>query len=49
MAHLTKKKLLQRAKNNRLRGFNGFNTGTRTLKSAKDYQRIKRFSEVDYE
>lgn len=45
MAHLTKKKLAEREKNNRLRSFNGFNTGTRTMKSAKDYKREKRWKE----
>lgn len=31
MAHVTKKKLKEREKNNRNRGFNGFNTGTRSM------------------
>ena len=31
MAHLTKKKMKEREKNNRNRGFNGFNTGTRDM------------------
>ena len=43
MAHITKKKLAQKEKNNRLRGFNGFNTGTRNMKSDKDYKRIKKW------
>lgn len=47
MAHTTKKKMAERAKNNRLRGVNGFNTGTRTMKSAKDYKREKRWTEDD--
>lgn len=47
MAHLTNKKKIQREKNNRLRGTNGFNTGTRDMKSAKDYKREKRWTEWD--
>ena len=47
MAHITKKKQKQREKNNRLRGFNGFNTGTRTMKSVKDYKR--KWKEADYD
>lgn len=31
MAHLTNKKRKQRDLNNRERGFNGFNTGTRSM------------------
>lgn len=31
MAHLTNKERLLREKNNRNRGFNGFNTGTRSM------------------
>ena len=31
MAHLTKKKMKERERNNRNRGFNGFNTGTRDM------------------
>ena len=31
MSHLTKKKLLEREKNNKLRATNGFNTGTRNM------------------
>lgn len=31
MAHLTKKKIAEREKNNRLRGMNEFNTGTRDM------------------
>lgn len=49
MAHITKKKLAQREQNNKLRGFNGFNTGTRTMKSNKDYKRKKRWEEKDGE
>ncbi len=43
MAHLTNKKKAERDKNALLRGMNGFNTGTRTHRSAKDYnrQRVK--------
>lgn len=41
MSHLTNKKRKEREANARLRGFNGFNTGTRTMKTVKDYKRIK--------
>lgn len=31
MSHMTNKKRIKREKNNRKRGFNGFNTGTRDM------------------
>ncbi len=46
MSHLTKKKLKEREKNNLKRAFNGFNTGTRDMKSKKDYSR--KWKEADY-
>lgn len=39
MAHLTKKKLREREKNNKLRVFNGFNTGTREMGYASNQER----------
>lgn len=35
MSHMTNKKRIQRDKNARLRGVNGFNTGTRTMGKTK--------------
>lgn len=37
--HKTNKIKQQKEKNNQNRGFNNFNTGTRTMKSPKDYRR----------
>ena len=38
--HKTKKSELEKIKNNRNRGFSGFNTGIRNMKSKKDYERV---------
>lgn len=39
--HKTNKDIELKEKNNRNRGFNGFNTGTRTMQSERDYKRLK--------
>ena len=39
MAHLTKKKLAEREKNNRSRGISGFNTGTRSMGFSSNNER----------
>ena len=39
MAHITNKKRREKEKNNRKRGFNGFNTGTRNMGYESNQQR----------
>lgn len=47
MAHMTNKKQIEREKNALNRAYNPFNTGTRTMKSKKDYDRKLNRVDVD--
>lgn len=46
MAHMTNKKRLKKAKNDLMRGYNPKPTGTITMKTNKDYKRIKNFEKM---
>lgn len=39
MSHLTKKKKIEKEKNNRSRGFNGFDTGTKDMGFGSNQER----------